>query len=138
MTILNPIKLCCFSKDIKVNFLKSWRNFSVLCCLKLFSLGSVTLKRVAPLDAIWNMFHTSHWNSFLPVFLLGSVTLTHVAPSDVIRNKFDPSHWNSFLPFFPVSQWEAWNLFQMTSDGTACFNGNWNPFDFLFWTTKVV
>ena len=27
-----------------------------------------------------------------------------------------------FPSFFPVSQWEAWNLFQMTSDGATRFN----------------
>ena len=47
----------------------------------------------------------------------GLVTLKRVAPSNIIWNEFRASHSNSFLPFFSVSQWEAWNLFQMTSDG---------------------
>ena len=38
-------------------------------------------------------------------------------------NKFHASLCNSFLPIF-VSQWKAWNFFQMTSDSVTHFDVN--------------
>ena len=37
-----------------------------------------------------------------------------------------------FPSFFPVSQWEAWNLFQVTSDGATRFNVTKPLFWYLF------
>ena len=52
----------------------------------------------------------------------GSVTLTLVVPSYVIWNKFHCLPMELFPSFFPVNQLEAWNVFEMTSDGATHFN----------------